>query len=107
MYILLAEKILSAFMTEFCLVRKEANLMTLRSRYNNMYIPSDFFNASFLWTDVFPAHRPFTLGNSCDFHIFPKSVTPPTKLDSILDPLDADYRFNVKVMVAKMSYSWH
>lgn len=71
--------------------------MMLRSRYSNMYIPSDFFSSAFLWVDVFPAHRPFVLGHSCDFHIMQKTIEPLIKAEPVAEPSDADYRFSAKV----------
>jgi N-acetylneuraminic acid mutarotase len=67
-----------------------------------MYLPSDFFGASFLWNDVFPHHRPFELGNACQFHIMEKGADNPFSNeipDIYLDPPDADYRFSAKVTV--------
>jgi len=74
-------------------------MLTLRSRYSSMYIPSDFFYASFSWLDAFPLHRPFKLGHSCHFHVMNKEVASPDRklLESLLDPHDADHTFSAKV----------
>jgi hypothetical protein len=66
-----------------------------------MYIPSDFFNAKTIWTDVFPLYRPFELGHACQFHIMDKSAdAPPSdEVASVLDPPDADYRYSAKVLI--------
>ena len=77
--------------------RKEANVVSLKSRYTNLYIPSDFFNASFEWTEAFPCYRPFQMGNHCGFHVMHKDVEPLNANDSVLDPPDADHLFSAKV----------
>ena len=68
----------------------------------SMYIPSDFFHATLLWSDAFPVHRPFRLGQSCQFHIMNKEVEAPNRkqLESLLDPHDADHTFSAKVLTA-------
>jgi len=83
------------------LYRKEANLLTLRSRYRSMYIPSDFFHAALLWSDAFPVHRPLRLGQACQFHIMSKEIeaTNRKQLETLLDPHDADHTFNAKVLI--------
>ncbi|XP_022315964.2 cell division cycle and apoptosis regulator protein 1-like isoform X3 [Crassostrea virginica] len=78
---------------------KEANVISLKSRYTNLYIPSDFFNASFEWTEAFPCYRPFQMGNHCGFHVMHKDVEPLNANDSVLDPPDADHLFSAKVML--------
>ncbi|KAK3091306.1 hypothetical protein FSP39_018795 [Pinctada imbricata] len=78
---------------------KEANVMSLKSRYTNLYIPSDFFNASFTWTEAFPSYRPFQLGNHCTFHVMNKEVDAITPNDATLDPPDSDHLYSAKVML--------
>lgn len=73
--------------------------MELRKRYNNLYIPSDFFCANIHWQDTFPAHRPFGLDHPCTFHVMPKDVEPVVPNDAVLEALDADYLFSAKVML--------
>lgn len=73
-------------------------MITLRGRYANLYIPSDFFNARFRWTEAFPLHRPFNItAHSCDYHVMHKEVEPLEKSDAIIDPPDADHLFSAKV----------
>jgi len=83
------------------LCSKEADVSTVRSRYSSLYIPSDFFHADLLWSDAFPVHRPFKLGNSCHFHVLNKEVEAPDQklLESLLEPHDADHTFSAKVSV--------
>lgn len=76
--------------------RPEANVVALRSRYSNMYIPSDFFNASFPWVDAFPPHRPFPLGRPCNFQVMHKEVEPIVPNVAVLEPSDADHLFSAK-----------
>ncbi|XP_029635988.1 cell division cycle and apoptosis regulator protein 1 isoform X1 [Octopus sinensis] len=83
---------------------KEANVMVLKSRYSNLYIPSDFFQANFTWTSAFPLYRPFQLGTDCTFHVMPKD-TEPVSLNGTecsvpaLEPSDADHLYSAKVML--------
>ena len=76
------------------------NFLSLRSRYSNMYIPSDFFHAALSWSDAFPIDRPFKLGRACHFHVMDKEVEAPDRkqLDVLLDPVDADHTFSAKVI---------
>lgn len=74
--------------------------MTLRSKYTNMYIPSDFFNASSPWVDNLPLKRPFVLGQQCKFHVMHKEVSPLTAETAVLDPPDADHKYCAKVSKA-------
>ncbi|KAK7112745.1 hypothetical protein V1264_012146 [Littorina saxatilis] len=83
----------------FVLTLKEASVMTLRSKYVNMYIPSDFFNSNSPWVDNLPLNRPFGLGQSSKFHVMHKEVSPLTPETAVLDPPDADHKFCAKVML--------
>ena len=74
-----------------------ANVISLRSRYSNMYVPSDFFNASFNWVQAFPLHRPLQLGHQCNFHVMHKEVEIPDANDAVLEPPDADHLYSAKV----------
>ncbi|KAF8781684.1 cell division cycle and apoptosis regulator protein 1-like [Argiope bruennichi] len=78
---------------------KTGNVMELRKRYSNLYIPSDFCAASFLWQDVFPLHRPFVMDHPCNFHIVGKDTEPILENDAVLEPPDADYTYSAKVML--------
>lgn len=69
----------------------------LRSRYNNLYIPSDFFGGTFAWTEAFPLHRPFQLGHSCSFHVMHKEVGSVESNEAVLEPTDADHLYSAKV----------
>ncbi|CAH1794191.1 unnamed protein product [Owenia fusiformis] len=77
----------------------EAVVMTLKQRYQNLYIPSDFFQATFSWVDAFPAHRTLQIGNHCAFHVAHKEVDALTENDAILEPPDADHLYSAKVML--------
>ena len=80
--------------------RPEANVVALRSRYSNMYIPSDFFNASFSWTDAFPPNRPFPLGHPCNFQVMHKEVDCIVPNVAVFEPPDADHLFSAKVRLS-------
>ncbi|XP_074647315.1 cell division cycle and apoptosis regulator protein 1-like [Tubulanus polymorphus] len=77
----------------------EANVIALKSRYTNMYVPSDFFNCTFSWTDAFPMHRPFALERHCSFHVMHKDVEPLESNNAVLEPSDSDHLYSAKVML--------
>ncbi|KAL8587387.1 hypothetical protein ACOMHN_062121 [Nucella lapillus] len=83
----------------FVLTARDSSVMTLRSKYSNMYVPSDFFSTSSPWVDNLPMNRPFVLGQQCKFHIMHKDVGPLTPITEVLDPPDADHKFCAKVML--------
>ncbi len=72
-------------------------MITLRSRYTNLYIPSDFFNSNFSWLEAFPLHRPFQLGHHSSFHVMSKEVQGVDKMEATLEPSDADHLYSAKV----------
>lgn len=74
-------------------------MMELRRRYQNLYIPSDFFDAQFTWVDAFPLSRPFQLGNYCNFYVMHREVESLEKNMAILDPPDADHLYSAKVCI--------
>lgn len=77
--------------------RQETCVISLKSKYNNLYIPSDFFHVSFSWVENFPLTRPFTLGQPCNFQIMHKEVPPIKQGTVVYEPSDADYHFSAKV----------
>ncbi|XP_055503293.1 cell division cycle and apoptosis regulator protein 1 isoform X2 [Leucoraja erinacea] len=85
--------------SKFSLDCMSCDMMELRRRYQNLYIPSDFFDTQFTWVDAFLLNRPFQLGNQCNFHIMHKEVEPLEKLTAVLDPPDADHTYSAKVML--------
>lgn len=76
---------------------RSCDMMELRRRYQNLYIPSDFFDAQFTWVDAFPMSRPFQLGNYCNFYVMHREVDPIDKNSAVLDPPDADHLYSAKV----------
>ncbi|XP_011305660.1 cell division cycle and apoptosis regulator protein 1 isoform X2 [Fopius arisanus] len=80
----------------------EADVLEVRRRYQNMYIPSDFFSTNFRWVDAFPPHMPFTLNKPCSFHVMHKDVDGVVENSTVLEPPDADYLFSAKVMLMSM-----
>ncbi|XP_042867874.1 cell division cycle and apoptosis regulator protein 1-like isoform X1 [Penaeus japonicus] len=78
---------------------KEANVLELKKRYSNLYIPSDVFLARPLWSDTFPAHRSFQFPRPVSFHIMNKEVEPVLENDAIYDAPDANHSFAAKVML--------
>ncbi|XP_062927577.1 cell division cycle and apoptosis regulator protein 1 isoform X2 [Mobula hypostoma] len=85
--------------SKFSLDCTSCDMMELRRRYQNLYIPSDFFDTQFTWVDAFLLNRPFQLGNQCNFHIMHKEVDPLEKITAVLDPPDADHMYSAKVML--------
>uniref|UniRef100_A0A8C4R508 Cell division cycle and apoptosis regulator 1 n=1 Tax=Eptatretus burgeri TaxID=7764 RepID=A0A8C4R508_EPTBU len=75
------------------------DVLELRRRYQNLYVPSDFFDTNFSWVDVFPLSRPFRLGNTCSFHVMHKDVEPLQAVDATLEPFDANHLYSAKVML--------
>ncbi|GAB0092404.1 cell division cycle and apoptosis regulator protein 1 [Sergentomyia squamirostris] len=78
---------------------KEADVLILKRRYNNLYIPSDFFYSNIKWSDAFPPHVPFSINKPCSFHIMRKDVEPVICGELLPEPEDADYLFSAKVML--------
>uniref|UniRef100_A0A674IJQ4 Cell division cycle and apoptosis regulator protein 1 n=1 Tax=Terrapene triunguis TaxID=2587831 RepID=A0A674IJQ4_9SAUR len=85
--------------SKFSLDCPNCDMMELRRRYQNLYIPSDFFDAQFTWVDAFPMSRPFQLGNYCNFYVIHREVDPLDKNTAVLDPPDADHLYSAKVML--------
>nr|CAH7723590.1 unnamed protein product [Callosobruchus chinensis] len=76
-----------------------ADVLELRRRYTNLYVPSDFFFTNIKWVDSFPPDKPFALNKSCSFHVMSKDIEPVTENTAVLEPADADYTFSAKVML--------
>ncbi|KAL7643954.1 UNVERIFIED_CONTAM: hypothetical protein RMT77_005966 [Armadillidium vulgare] len=78
---------------------KEANVLELRKRYSNLYVPSDVFLARPLWSETFPAHRAFQFPRPVAFHIMNKEVEPISNNDAVYDPPDINHSYAAKVML--------
>jgi len=81
-----------------------SNVMELKKRYGNLYIPSDFFTAKHLWNIAYPINDPFKVQYATSFHVFNKdSVDPPSPNTGPnkwqFDPPDSDYTWVAKVML--------
>lgn len=81
-------------------IRTEADILEMRRRYSNLYVPSDFFFSHICWSESFPCHAPFSIKKPSAFHIFHKSVENPNGADNgaIFEPPDADDTFSAKVI---------
>ncbi|UJR36551.1 hypothetical protein I4U23_029271 [Adineta vaga] len=78
----------------------ELNVTQIRSRYSRLHIPSDFYHASYTWQQSVPLDHPIKFITPCSFHVFNKNVPRlSTDIVSVLDPSDADYSWNVRVML--------
>lgn len=95
----------AAFLHVMYVFRSNADVLEVRRRYGNLYIPSDFFNSNFRWLDAFPADKPFTLNKPCAFHIMNKDVDGVAENDAVLEPPDADYLFSAKVNIDILNLS--
>jgi BURAN domain/DBC1 len=71
----------------------------MKKRYQNLYIPSDFFQSHVKWTEAFEPHVPFSINKKCTFHVMNKDVASPETNEAVLDPPDADYLYSAKVML--------
>lgn len=79
-----------------------STVLDLKKRYNNLYIPSDFFNANHVWNEAYPIHEPFEVEYGSSFHVYNKElVESPLSSDSKwqLEAPDADYSWVAKVML--------
>lgn len=77
----------------------EADVVEVKKRYPNMYIPSDFFLSLFQWTETFPIGKPISLDYPCAFHVMHKDVDNIVENNAVLEPPDADYLYCAKVML--------
>lgn len=78
---------------------KEANVMELKKRYTNLYIPSDFCSARLLWHEAFPPHQPFSMDHQCSFHIMSKDIDPVMETEPLPEATDTDHIYSAKVML--------
>lgn len=76
-----------------------ADIVEIKKRYQNLYVPSDFFSSGVKWIEAFPANAPFSLHKTCSYHVMNKEIAPLNEIDAVLDPPDADYLYSAKVML--------
>lgn len=85
------------------LLLARADVWELKLRYQNLYIPSDFFRSEVRWAEAFPADSPFVLRQPCAFQLMHKEVEAPLAVvddESLLnDPADTDSAFCARVML--------
>lgn len=81
----------------FVSFRVESDVLELRRRYTNLYVPSDFFFTNIRWSQSFPPNATFSIHKPCTFHIKHRSVENVKENDAVLNPPDADYLFSAKV----------
>lgn len=79
-----------------------ADIVEIKKRYQNLYVPSDFFSSGVKWIEAFPPNAPFSLNKASSFHVMSKEVAPLDPIDAVLDPPDADYLYSAKVMLMSM-----
>lgn len=76
----------------------------LKSRYPKLYIPSDFVDMTADWVKRVPLDSTIDMTNPVAFHVWHKDVEAPNDEDEpepILDPEDADHKYQVKVGLKK------
>lgn len=76
-----------------------ADIIEIKKRYQNLYVPSDFFSSGVKWIEAFPPNAPFSIKKTCSYHVMNKEVAPLDAVDAVLDPPDADYLYSAKVML--------
>ena len=64
-------------------------------------MPSDVFLSRPLWSDTFPANRPFSFPRPVSFHIMNKEVDAVLENDAVYDPPDVNYSYAAKVSIIK------
>ncbi|CAH1108083.1 unnamed protein product [Psylliodes chrysocephalus] len=77
---------------------EKGDVLELKRRYKNMYIPSDFFYTFIKWVESFPASKPFSIGKPCSFHVMNKDIDSVVE-NVVIEPTDSDYLFSAKVML--------
>lgn len=92
----------NAIVLFFILHRVESDVLELRRRYTNLYVPSDFFFTNIRWSQSFPPNATFSIHKPCSFHIKHRSVESVKENDAVLNPPDADYLFSAKVIVVSL-----
>lgn len=78
--------------------------METRTRYSNLYIPSDFYHLCMEWSKAFSLDTPFSLGHATKFHILPDGADPLEPFPTPIDPPDADYSYSAKVFMLGILY---
>lgn len=72
-------------------------MLDVKNRYQNLYIPSDFYHIILDWTRAFSLSRPLQLGTPTKFNICSREVDPLSPFPDEVDPEDADYSYCAKV----------
>jgi hypothetical protein len=80
------------------------DVMEVRRRYQNLYIPSDFVYGSNKWNEAFPLQKPMSLQRPSSFHIMKDVNALEDGEKAILDPSDADYSYSAKVMLMSSEF---
>lgn len=81
-----------------CLRFNASNVMDLKKRFNNLYVPSDFFNADHVWGEAYPLEAPFKITMPSTFCVMSKEHVVPIVANKFkYDPDDADYSYVAKV----------
>ena len=78
------------------------NVSGVKSRYNQLYIPSDFINVKNSWQCSLPIDRSLKFNNRCLFHVMKKESQAVIENNVIFDAPDADHTWTVKVMLLAM-----
>ena len=85
------------------LVPRSMSCADLRTRYKNLYVPSDFISAKVDWVDSFNLENQFNIGlNPVIFHVNHKDIDIPEAkfTPEQLEPVsDEDHRFCVRTLL--------
>ncbi|XGW25961.1 hypothetical protein V3C99_006960, partial [Haemonchus contortus] len=84
------------------LLNEQVSVVGLRTRYNKLYIPSDFADMTAEWVKRVPVDAAIDLTKPVAFHVWNKEVDYPLQDGEepvVLEPEDADHRHQVKVLL--------
>jgi hypothetical protein len=80
-----------------------SNVSGIKSRYGQLYIPSDFISVQNSWQTSLPIDRTLKFNNRCLFHVMKKEAQPVGGPNTaVYDADDSDFRWSVKVMLLAM-----
>ena len=77
----------------------------VKTRYSQLYIPSDFTNCKYSWINSFPVERPLKFSTSSKFHIMRKECQSIFINNSVYEPDDINHAWTVRVSLPSFYYS--
>ena len=76
---------------------KFSNVSSVKNRYSNLYIPSDFTNCKYSWVNSLPIDRPLKFSINSRFHIMRKETQSIFINDAVYEPDDINHAWTVRV----------